>query len=331
MLLCWDISDKEADMFQEAIRSGLSDASVRGRELARLSYLNFRELFPKKAEKLKSELQNLGLKTRLEKEEEIHDQEKAAMLLSEADGGEGTSSPGKSHAHAHTQQHQNHTHAKKTSHEQVTNHKVIQHHSSSTLGSNDAAAAEAEDADAILLESAAIVPQNAHLLRRQTHNDDAISSIQALIRGNLVRRKSSRYAFLDSYDESSKNPQPQSPHSPEESHSHLPNHILLSPVGEEHDRRLSSLSDSSQVNSPEKPITGSPNRSASPRLFPLFHLFCNIFHLFLTLSLVVAMNNIALLLLQDPLLVVEVAVVGWMRQVVITLPLTSLLLTLRLG
>ena len=247
MLLCWDINDKEAELFQEAIRIGLSDASVRGRELARLSYLNFRELFPKKAERLKSELQNLGLKTRLEKEEEIHDQEKAAMILSEVEGtssGTGTgTSPGKPH-------HQNHS---KKSHEHGSKHKPVGH-SPSTLDST-----EAEDADAILLESAAIVPQNAHLLRRQTHNDDAISSIQALIRGNLVRRKSSRYAFVDSYDESAS--KKDAPSSGDEGPSHLPNHILLSPVGEEHDRRLSSLSDSSQANSPEKPMTGSPNRS----------------------------------------------------------------------
>lgn len=246
MLLCWDINDKEAELFQEAIRCGLSDASVRGRELARLSYLNFRELFPKKAERLKSELQNLGLKTRLEKEEEIHDQEKAAMILSEVEGTSSSASPGKPH----------HQHHSKKSHEHISKHKSLTH-SSSTQDST-----EAEDADAILLESAAIVPQNAHLLRRQTHNDDAISSIQALIRGNLVRRKSSRYAFLDSYDDNaSKNP----PNSGDDGPSHLPNHIMLSPVGED-DRRLSSLSDSSQANSPEKPVIGSPMRYANLQL-----------------------------------------------------------------
>lgn len=218
MLLCWDISEKEADLFQEAIRSGLSDASVRSRELARLSYLNFRELFPRKAEKLKNELQNLGLKTRLEKEEEIHDQEKASMnYLQEVNGHSTSEKP-----------------VKKTSNVKSQTH--------TTPDSN-----ETEDVDAILLESAAIVPQNAHLLRRKTHNDDAISSIQALIRGNLVRRQSSRYAFVDSYDDvTPKNP---SNHGNEQSqHS---NHLILSPLGEE-DRRLSSLSDTSQPNSPNK-------------------------------------------------------------------------------
>jgi hypothetical protein len=221
MLLCWDIQEKEADLFQEAIRSGLSDASVRGRELARLSYLNFREIFPKRAEKLKNELHNSGLKARLEKEEEIHDHEKASM----------------NYLKEHDQD------PKKTP----------------IIGSETADNSNESDADAILLESTAMVPQNAHLLRRQTHNDDAISSIQALIRGNLVRRQSSRYAFLDSYED-----HPAKPPVEENLSSHFPSHIILSTV-DENERRLSSLSDiSSQPNSPEKhsnEISSSPLQS----------------------------------------------------------------------
>jgi hypothetical protein len=262
MLLCWDIQDKEAELFQETIRVGLSDASVRGRELARLSYLNFRELFPKKAERLKNELQNLGLKTRLEKEEEIHDQEKAAMA-GETEEGEVTvpsASVTAKHPHDHHEHHSSLSSSHHTNEHSHHHHKPVSHY----LSSHEAK--ESEDADAILLESAARVPQNAHLLRRQTHNDDAISSIQALIRGNLVRRKSSRYTFLDSHDENtshaSRNQPSHSSDASPPSTSHPMNHIILSPVGEEHDRRLSSLSDS-QPNSPEK-ITNSVIGSSTP-------------------------------------------------------------------
>jgi hypothetical protein len=276
MLLCWDIQEKEGELFHEAIRAGLSDASVRGRELARLSYLNFRELFPKKAERLKNELQNLGLKTRLEKEEEIHDQEKAAMALAgEMEGdiptmtttttvsSSSSSATGKQHHDSHSNQ------KKSNEHPSSSKHKPVSH----TLSTHDAK--EAEDADAILLESAAMVPQNAHLLRRQTHNDDAISSIQALIRGNLVRRQSSRYTFLDSYDENNSSRNTSHEDVPT---SHPINQMLLSPVGEENGRRLSSLSDSSQPNSPDKisNLIGTPNRYPSTFTLHTLSSFSNL-------------------------------------------------------
>ncbi|CAE7542076.1 unnamed protein product, partial [Symbiodinium microadriaticum] len=76
MLLCWDIQEKEAESFQDAIRIGLEDASVRCRELARFAYLNFRDLFPRRADRIKADISNPSLSARLEKEEEIHDQEK---------------------------------------------------------------------------------------------------------------------------------------------------------------------------------------------------------------------------------------------------------------
>lgn len=279
MLLCWDIQEKEADLFQEAIKSGLVDASVRGRELSRLSYLNFRELFPKRAERLKNELQNIGLKARLEKEEEFHDQEKAAMnaasgqpeneplsittsTISTTSTGSGSpqgklNNPKKQNE-SHNPHNHTHTHNNHTTHTQSHNNHTHQNEDTNT---------DNEDVDAILLESSAILPQNAHLLRRQTHNDDAISSIQALIRGNLVRRQSSRYAIHDTHDENNTNPtivsiEDNHHHHHHHTHthtrsntnnSHLPSHIILATVGEDNERRLSSLSDtSSRPNSPEK-------------------------------------------------------------------------------
>ncbi len=60
----WDINDKDAEMIQDAIRAGLEDASVRGREVARFAYLNLRIKFPKRAEFLKNQLP-ISLQNRL--------------------------------------------------------------------------------------------------------------------------------------------------------------------------------------------------------------------------------------------------------------------------
>ena len=68
----WDLQDREIDAVAEAIAVGLEDASVRGREIARLSYLNLFTSFPRKTEKLKAGLSSAALKTKLSKQEEQH-------------------------------------------------------------------------------------------------------------------------------------------------------------------------------------------------------------------------------------------------------------------
>lgn len=50
----WDITDKELDFFVDAIKLGLEDAAVRAREISRAAYLNMYNLYPEKAEKIKS-------------------------------------------------------------------------------------------------------------------------------------------------------------------------------------------------------------------------------------------------------------------------------------
>ena len=52
----WDMTDKELDFFVEAIKLGLEDAAVRAREIARSAYMNMFNLYPEKAEKIKSML-----------------------------------------------------------------------------------------------------------------------------------------------------------------------------------------------------------------------------------------------------------------------------------
>lgn len=154
MLLCWDIQEKEADLFQDAIRIGLEDASVRCRELARFAYLNFRDFFPRKAERIKSLISNPNLSTRLEKEEQIHDQEKE---------------------------------------------------SGEYLNDINPPVEMVEEVDAILQESHAINPPDSSYVKERSDRD-AIDEIQALIRGNLVRRQSSRYSVCpDSADPSKRN------------------------------------------------------------------------------------------------------------------------------
>ena len=66
ILVSWDIGDRDADVLIEAIRLGLEDAAVRGREISRLAYLNMFQLYPKKTEKLKMGLDNKTLVARLE-------------------------------------------------------------------------------------------------------------------------------------------------------------------------------------------------------------------------------------------------------------------------
>jgi hypothetical protein len=56
ILVSWDIGDKEGEVLTEAVRLGLEDASLRARETSRVAYLNIRQSFPKKAEKLKSQV-----------------------------------------------------------------------------------------------------------------------------------------------------------------------------------------------------------------------------------------------------------------------------------
>lgn len=56
ILLHWDITEKDADQICEIVRIGLQDASMRVREVARLAYLNLFGSFPKKVEKIKANL-----------------------------------------------------------------------------------------------------------------------------------------------------------------------------------------------------------------------------------------------------------------------------------
>lgn len=68
ILLTWNITENEADRLCDTIAKGLEDASVRAREISRLAYLNLFQLYPNKSEKIKSNI-NLSLRNRLIKAE----------------------------------------------------------------------------------------------------------------------------------------------------------------------------------------------------------------------------------------------------------------------
>lgn len=72
VLLQWDLQDKDMDPIEEAVKMGLEEASVRGREVARLAYLNLRDLSPKRAERIKLRL-STALQAKLTKAETDHD------------------------------------------------------------------------------------------------------------------------------------------------------------------------------------------------------------------------------------------------------------------
>ena len=68
ILLNWEMLEKDVDPFEEAIKLGLEEASVRGREVARIAYLNFRALFPKRADRVKAKVSS-ALQAKLTKAE----------------------------------------------------------------------------------------------------------------------------------------------------------------------------------------------------------------------------------------------------------------------
>lgn len=69
IIVSWDITDKDAEMLNEAIRYGVEDASVRCREISRLAYLNMFQMYPQKTEAMKMTLSK-NVQKRLNSEEE---------------------------------------------------------------------------------------------------------------------------------------------------------------------------------------------------------------------------------------------------------------------
>ena len=151
IILSWDINDKEADILADAIKIGLEDASVRAREVSRLAYLNIFQLFPKKAEKIKSQLTP---------------QVRKKMITAE------------------------------TEHLQIQNEKKEQLEKDDEITNQSTNAIEDNENNIILTGATAEVVEKSDgekkLLRarRMSYEENAVTSIQALIRGKLSRKLS---------------------------------------------------------------------------------------------------------------------------------------------
>lgn len=150
IILSWDINDKEADGLADAIKIGLEDASVRAREVSRLAYLNIFQLFPKKAEKIKSQLTS---------------QMKKKMMNAEIE------------------------------HLQIQNEKKEQLEKEDNI-IDEATSIQVNENNVMLIGAAAEVVEKSDgekkLLRarRMSYEENAVTSIQALIRGKLSRKLS---------------------------------------------------------------------------------------------------------------------------------------------
>ncbi len=173
ILLTWDVSEKEADSLLDSIKNGLEDASVKAREISRLVYLNLFQVFPKKAEKIKSQV-SPALRSRLAKAEIEHLKHDAAVLAAN----------------------------EVTAIENVVIESVSEINDTASVVDtitstdntvpSDSNASEVDAGNASVLDGVSITPSRKVPLRvrRQSLEDGAVTSIQAIIRGKLSRRQS---------------------------------------------------------------------------------------------------------------------------------------------
>lgn len=155
-MTCWDLVDKEGDQIDDIIRLGLEDASMKGRELARETFIKFRDIFPAKAERLKASLSSSVL-ARVVKAESKYENKKRiqdALQLQK---------------------------------EEELRAVALQLPSPVTRSASD------EDLDNIMSKS---TPSG---LQPEGGQDNAVTSIQALIRGNMARRFSNRFSILEEH------------------------------------------------------------------------------------------------------------------------------------
>lgn len=177
ILLTWDVSEKEADSLLDSIKNGLEDASVKAREISRLVYLNLFQVFPKKAEKIKSQV-SPALRSRLAKAEIEHLKHGAMVVAAN----------------------------EVTPREIVTIESVPEtidtasvvdtYASTDSIADNtipnDSSVGEVDASNVSVLDGVSITPSRKVPLRvrRQSLEDGAVTSIQAIIRGKLSRRQS---------------------------------------------------------------------------------------------------------------------------------------------
>lgn len=193
ILARWEISEKEADVVADAVKLGLEDASVRARELGRSAYLALFQKYPKKTERIKQTLTST-LRTRMIKAET--DLNSQLGLASSKDSAESGPAVRPAFRRAHSTPSSSST--KKAAKPSPSSKSDK---SDPSDGSVNASAdflnkigfqnlGEGED-DINFVDSDDQQLPTRTLTRRESFQDCMVTSIQAVVRGGLVRRNSS--------------------------------------------------------------------------------------------------------------------------------------------
>lgn len=195
ILVTWSITDKEADALSDAIKAGLEDASVRGREIARLAYLNMFQLFPKKTERIKSLLAP-QVRSRLVKAEAEHLKHvETLQAQQEHESSQKVEEALETTIEKPAAQATSDKASKQPT--EVNTINIISHNDTRDNGigdGNDSISTPLDDDgnEISTFPSEEVTPNKINPLRarRQSYEEDAVTSIQAIIRGKLTRKQS---------------------------------------------------------------------------------------------------------------------------------------------
>jgi hypothetical protein len=215
MLGSWEITDREADVVADAVKLGLEDASVRARELGRSAYLALFTKFPKKTEKIKLTL-TTTLRSRLTRAETeytnrlaqpVRRSTRSSIAKGKENGSENVS-PGKGSnirpAVTRTRSAYTPATTPKTKLLGSKSEKSIvapdsAHQSNAeffnTIGFSNLGEGEddidfMDDSSSLVAERGSVENPLLPVRRRESFQDIAVTSIQAVVRGSLVRRNS---------------------------------------------------------------------------------------------------------------------------------------------
>ena len=269
-------------MISDAIKFGLEDPAVHAREIARMAYLNMHLLFPKKTDKIKATAP-LALQQRLLKAEQDH----ISPILKKVRAAT-TSTELLTNATSHVDSVANHamlsttatitspTGNKYEDRDDRTSPRDSSRASTHQLHINSSIDDNGNDTSSRVLSPVKIANLRA---RRQSYEESAIQTIQAVIRGNLCRRMSMRLVEGGSSSSGAsdhhhnKNNNQNQNHSSYNSSStsvsnnHSPNHrVKTSPKGSPKLSSIPSPNGSMGINTssrPPTPPTKTPAKSSS--------------------------------------------------------------------
>ena len=199
ILIHWDVNEKDAEMIAEAIRVGLEDPAVRAREVARMAYLNMHLLFPKKTEKIKNSV-SVPLQQRLLKAEQEHIPPLLKKVMVQGGANNGAAPPPTAEKAVPPPAPPAHLPHPGKSDDRVARSSASRsppraptHDDVSSIGGACSVASSGAQPPAPRVSPVKIANLRA---RRQSYEEAAVQSIQAVIRGNLCRRNSVRKSIL---------------------------------------------------------------------------------------------------------------------------------------